>query len=171
MGFYIEDYGNSVELVEYYKNHGEKVVQARGAFDVAVHLGHLDFLRRAKDLGTILIVNVNNDYWVKKWKGEDRPILTEEERAVQVSEQEMVDYVFVHPAYHIHPGIALAVLSKPDIIVREGKDPSIIEEERRILEEMAEGYRPDLPLLQRSSYKGSTTELIDRIRELPKKPF
>ena len=174
MGFYIEDYRDSVKLAELHRSNGEKVVQARGAYDVAVHPGHLDFLRRAKDLGTILIVNVNNNDWVNRWKGEGRPILTAEERAVQVAEQEMVDYVFVHPATDIHPGIALAILSKPDVIVREGKDPLIIEEERQILEERAKGYKPSIHILPRSSYEGSTTDLIDRIRkphEPAKGPF
>ena len=46
------DYIDAPKIVEYHQAKGEKVVLARGTFDI-LHPGHLEFLERAKDLGKI----------------------------------------------------------------------------------------------------------------------
>jgi D-beta-D-heptose 7-phosphate kinase/D-beta-D-heptose 1-phosphate adenosyltransferase len=48
-------------------------VWVNGTFDI-VHLGHIQLLKRAADLGDFLIVGVDGDRRVKELKGEQRPI-------------------------------------------------------------------------------------------------
>ena len=48
---------------------GRRVVFTNGCFDV-LHVGHIDLLNQAKELGDILIVGLNSDASVKKLKGE-----------------------------------------------------------------------------------------------------
>ncbi len=165
MGYYIEDYHGIARIVALHQEQGGKVVLARGVFDAGVHRGHRDFLRRAKDLGgldAMLLVNVNNDEWVRKWKRD--PVDREDERALDVADQEMVDYTVVYPGIDIHPELALALFARPDIIVRDDKNPEIIEEEKDIVGGWERyGYRPEFVILPRSKYEYSTSERIKRI--------
>lgn len=48
-------------------------VWVNGTFDI-VHLGHIQMLKKAADLGDFLIVGVDGDKRVTELKGEDRPI-------------------------------------------------------------------------------------------------
>ncbi len=48
-------------------------VWVNGTFDI-VHLGHIQLLKKAADLGDFLIVGVDSDRRVTELKGEQRPI-------------------------------------------------------------------------------------------------
>lgn len=173
MGYYIENFLSSAWISKYEKENGKKIILARGTFDTP-HEGHLDFLQRAKDLGDILMVNVNNDLWCERRKRET--VMTEAERARFIAWQAMVDYVFVHPSYDIHPAIELAIICKPDIFVREDKKypefPELEEEEKRIQEEEKRifleclDYPIDYRVLPRSDKDISSSELMRRIQAL-----
>jgi len=63
-----------------------------GAFDI-LHVGHVTFLRKAKEQGDILIVLQNTDASIKRYKGNKRPIIPQEERVEVVAALESVDYV------------------------------------------------------------------------------
>ncbi|MBD3170494.1 MAG: D-glycero-beta-D-manno-heptose 1-phosphate adenylyltransferase [candidate division Zixibacteria bacterium] len=73
---------------------GEKVVFTNGCFDI-LHYGHLDYLIKAKKMGDILVVAVNTDSSVKKFKAEGRPIISEKYRAKLVDGLNPVDYVIL----------------------------------------------------------------------------
>ncbi|MDX1699918.1 MAG: D-glycero-beta-D-manno-heptose 1-phosphate adenylyltransferase [Melioribacteraceae bacterium] len=74
------------------KQNGEKVVFTNGCFDI-LHAGHVDYLRKAKALGDILIVGLNSDNSVKEIKGEKRPLVNQMERAFILNNLKPVDYV------------------------------------------------------------------------------
>jgi len=74
------------------KAEGKKVVFTNGVFDL-IHSGHVDYLSKAKSLGDVLIVGLNSDNSVKQIKGNNRPILKQEERAFILSNLKPVDYV------------------------------------------------------------------------------
>jgi cytidyltransferase-like protein len=59
---------------------GKKIVFTNGCFDI-LHLGHVQYLSQAKDLGDILVIGLNSDLSVKRLKGETRPINPEQARA------------------------------------------------------------------------------------------
>jgi len=71
-----------------------KIVTTNGAFDL-MHSGHLHSLYDAKSLGDILIVGLNSDISIKRYKSSERPILPQGERAKMLSALEVVDYIVI----------------------------------------------------------------------------
>ena len=69
-----------------------KVVFTNGCFDI-LHLGHLDYLAKASELGHKLIVGLNTDASVKRLKGASRPINNEQARAMMLTKLAIVDAV------------------------------------------------------------------------------
>jgi rfaE bifunctional protein nucleotidyltransferase chain/domain len=71
----------------------EKVVFTNGCFDI-LHQGHVDYLSKAADLGTKLVVGVNTDDSVKRLgKDANRPIQDEQSRAIIIAALRFVDLV------------------------------------------------------------------------------
>jgi rfaE bifunctional protein nucleotidyltransferase chain/domain len=79
---------------EYHRQIGKRVVATNGCFDI-LHRGHVTYLRKARELGDILIVGVNSDRSVRELKGPNRPVNTQEDRAVILAALEAVDQVVV----------------------------------------------------------------------------
>jgi rfaE bifunctional protein nucleotidyltransferase chain/domain len=71
---------------------GEKVVFTNGCFDI-VHRGHVEYLSRAADFGDCLVIGLNTDASVSRLKGENRPIVNEESRAILLAALQFVDAV------------------------------------------------------------------------------
>ena len=78
------------------RQNGGVIVLANGCFDF-FHAGHIRYLAEAKTLGNYLIVGINSDEQVRKLKGENRPLITEQERAEIISALRFVDYVTIFP--------------------------------------------------------------------------
>lgn len=72
----------------------KKIVFANGCFDV-IHPGHIELLKFAKSKGDILVVGLNSDSSIKRSKGESRPIICEQDRALVLAELTCVDYVCI----------------------------------------------------------------------------
>lgn len=88
----IKDRPELIALVKKLKLEGKKIVFTNGCFDI-IHAGHVDYLNKAKSAGDILLVALNTDDSVRRIKGENRPIINEEERAFVMSNLRCVDYV------------------------------------------------------------------------------
>jgi rfaE bifunctional protein nucleotidyltransferase chain/domain len=95
---------------------GDVVVTTNGCFDV-LHLGHLRYLQASRQLGDLLVVAVNSDNSVRQLKGENRPLVPEEERAEMLAGLECVDYVVTFS--ELTP-ISLLSELKPNIHVKGG---------------------------------------------------
>lgn len=80
--------------VEKWRRSGEKVTLGNGCFDV-LHVGHVRYLRAAKELGGKLIVAVNSDDSVRTLKGNGRPHMPEKERAEILAALADVDAVVI----------------------------------------------------------------------------
>lgn len=93
------------------------VVFSNGCFDV-LHLGHVEYLAKARDMGDILIVGLNNDDSVHSIKGAHRPVNNEEARAVTLAALSFVDAVVL---FGDDTPLELIRLVQPDILVK-GKD-------------------------------------------------
>jgi len=89
----------------------QTLVWTNGCFDV-LHAGHVESLRAARKLGDALIVGVNDDDYVRRTKGENRPIHKLDQRIALLSALEMVDYVL--PFSEPTPAESLAKI-QPDI--------------------------------------------------------
>lgn len=69
-----------------------KFVFTNGCFDI-LHVGHVNYLEKAKLKGDFLVVSINSDNSVKKIKGNDRPIHDLDFRKKQVASLSCVDFV------------------------------------------------------------------------------
>ena len=94
----------------------ETIVFTNGCFDL-LHPGHIDLLKRAKELGTRLIVGINSDESVRKIKGPDRPFTSEQERAEILSAISAVDEVII---FDEQTPERLIKEIKPDVLVKGG---------------------------------------------------
>lgn len=68
------------------------IVTLNGSFDL-LHAGHLQIIYEAKQQGDILIVLLNTDESIKKYKGKGRPIISLKYRLEMISALSFVDYV------------------------------------------------------------------------------
>ena len=59
----------------------QTVVFTNGCFDI-LHLGHIEYLAKARDLGNVLVVGLNSDDSVRRIKGLHRPVNNEDARAI-----------------------------------------------------------------------------------------
>lgn len=98
------------------KSEGKKVVSTSGCFDI-VHAGHVTYLEEAKTKGDVLIVLLNSDSSVRRLKGDNRPIVNEEERATVIAGLGCVDYVCL-----FDESTPCEMMSKlqPDIFIKGG---------------------------------------------------
>jgi D-beta-D-heptose 7-phosphate kinase/D-beta-D-heptose 1-phosphate adenosyltransferase len=78
--------------IAYWRFKGQRVVMTNGCFDL-LHLGHADYLERARALGDVLVVAVNSDESVRRLKGPSRPIMPETARYRLLAALEAVDAV------------------------------------------------------------------------------
>jgi D-glycero-beta-D-manno-heptose 1-phosphate adenylyltransferase len=97
--------------VEEWRRAGERIVLANGNFDL-LHVGHVRYLRGAKELGGKLIVAINSDESVRELKGDGRPLIPAEERAEIVASLADVDAVVIFPELDVR---ALIREIQPDI--------------------------------------------------------
>ncbi len=108
-------------ILNRWKFKGEKVVFTNGCFDI-LHLGHVDYLSKASDLGTKLIVGVNTDQSVKKLgKGENRPIQDENSRASIIASLHFVSKVIL---FEEDTPLEIIQLINPSVLVK-GSDYTI----------------------------------------------
>ncbi|CAA9567775.1 MAG: ADP-heptose synthase / D-glycero-beta-D-manno-heptose 7-phosphate kinase [uncultured Thermomicrobiales bacterium] len=73
---------------------GRTIVFTNGVFDI-LHAGHIQLLRRARDLGDLLVVGVNSDRGVRRLKGPTRPINGERDRLALVAALDPVDHAIL----------------------------------------------------------------------------
>ena len=97
-----------------WRSQGEKVVWTNGCFDL-LHLGHIDYLSKAKDQGDILIVGVNSDDSVRRIKKEGRPITDEISRSTIMAALQFVDAVVV---FDEDTPYEMIKLIQPDVLVK-----------------------------------------------------
>ncbi len=74
------------------KTKKEKIIAVSGYFD-PIHVGHIEYLKLAKQLGGKLIVILNNDYQCILKKG--KPFMKQEERSEILRAIKYVDEVFI----------------------------------------------------------------------------
>ncbi|QWK19984.1 MAG: D-glycero-beta-D-manno-heptose 1-phosphate adenylyltransferase [Hydrogenobacter thermophilus] len=93
---------------------GKRVVFTNGCFDI-LHAGHAYYLKKARELGDILVVGLNSDASVRRIKGEKRPIIPQEMRAYLLDSLKGVDYVVI---FEEDTPERLIELIKPDVLVK-----------------------------------------------------
>lgn len=148
---------NLTKQVENWQSEGYKIVFTNGCFDI-VHLGHIDYLEKARNLGNKLVLGLNTDASVKRLKGETRPVVSEYARLRMMAAFEFVDAVvlFDEPTPK-----KLIETVKPDILVK-GDDYSVETIVGADFVIANGGEVKTIPLV-----KGySTTSLIEKIKQI-----
>ena len=140
--------------VERVRAGGGRVVFTNGVFDL-LHPGHLRYLRKARELGDLLVVGVNSDRSVRAIKGRSRPVTPELERAEILSALCCVDAVVL---FDEETPYALIAKVQPDVLVKGADWPEAGMIGRDIVE--ARGGR-----VVRVPFEGgySTTKIIETI--------
>lgn len=153
----VKNFTQIAEIVNELKRKGKKVVFTNGCFDI-LHSGHIKLLKKAKELGDVLILGINKDKSIKKLKGKGRPIMNEKQRIEIISAIEFVDYVvpFGQPTPE-----KLIKRIKPDIIVKGGD----YKKKEVIGKDIVEKYGGKVyifPLVKNIS----TTKIIKKIKKM-----
>lgn len=85
-------FDNSRRFFSNLKSKGNKIVFTNGCFDL-LHPGHIDYLERAKKLGDLLVIGLNEDDSIKILKGNQRPINNLNFRSTMLAALNSVDFI------------------------------------------------------------------------------
>lgn len=139
---------------------GKKIVFTNGCFDI-LHLGHIEYLAKAADLGDFMIIGLNSDESVRKLKGDHRPFNNENARAMVLASLIFTGAVVI---FNEETPYEMIKMIQPDILVKgseyqieeiAGHDIVLSNGGKVITIEMTPGY--------------STTSLIEKISQTLKK--
>jgi rfaE bifunctional protein nucleotidyltransferase chain/domain len=146
----------AIQRRQAWKLASEQVVFTNGCFDI-LHLGHVDYLEKARETGTKMIVAVNSDASVRTLKGPERPVNNEYARARIIASLQFVDLVIV---FNEETPLELITQLMPDILVK-GDDYTIatIVGSKEVI--AAGGQVKTIPLVP--SY--STTGIIQKLKQ------
>lgn len=137
---------------------GARLVLTNGHFDL-LHVGHLDYLEKARALGDALYVGLNGDMSTARLKGRGRPLVPAQERARLLAALSPVTAVII---FEEDTAANLVTLLKPEIYVKGGDYASKPLPEQPLVE----GYGGKVALIDYLPYH-STSVLIARIKALP----
>jgi len=90
----IKTAGEIGKIAKELREEGKIIVTTNGSFDI-LHYAHVNLLEKAKNEGDILIVLLNSDDSIRRFKGDSRPIIPEQERARMLASLQCVDYVVI----------------------------------------------------------------------------
>lgn len=107
----------------------DRIVYVAGAFDL-FHVGHLDFLEKAREFGDYLIVGLHTDPVVNRYKGKNYPIMNLHERVLSVLACKYVSEVVIGAPYTVnkdlmdHFGVHMVIHGNTPVMDDEnGQDP------------------------------------------------
>lgn len=97
-----------------WRNEGNTLVFTNGCFDL-LHLGHIDYLEKASQLGDRFIIGINSDASVRRLKGDSRPLQNEEARSRLLAALAFVDAVVM---FTEDTPLELITHIQPDVLVK-----------------------------------------------------
>jgi rfaE bifunctional protein nucleotidyltransferase chain/domain len=100
--------------VKQWQKSGQKVVFTNGCFDL-IHLGHVDYLEKARQLGDKLVLGLNTDDSVSRFKGPERPLQDQNSRARVLAAMQFIDLVVY---FNEDTPFSLIFELVPDILVK-----------------------------------------------------
>jgi D-beta-D-heptose 7-phosphate kinase/D-beta-D-heptose 1-phosphate adenosyltransferase len=134
---------------------GKRIVFTNGCFDL-LHAGHLSLLNGAARLGDVLVLAINSDASVRRLKGDERPLVSQAERAALLAALECVDAVTI---FDEDTPLETLRQVRPHVLVK-GADYKVEDVVGRELVESSGGHVALVPLLPEKS----TSALVERIR-------
>lgn len=154
----ILDYHRLATIVNAERTLGSKIVLTIGSFDV-FHIGHGRYLSKAKARGSRLIVGIDSDATMRRYKGEERPIIPAIERLELLASQKSVDYVTIIDDVDKEGRwyYGLLRMIKPDVFV--AVEDSYPEEQKNEIKE----FCGELVILPRQAENTSSTLIIQKV--------
>ena len=149
-------------IVKSLKQAGKRIVFTNGCFDI-IHVGHVRYLKEARNLGDVLVVGLNSDESVRSIKGMNRPIVPQGERAEVLSSLRDVDYVVIFNEPDPYNTIAAV---KPDILVKGG-DWRIEDIIGRDIVESCGGKVCTIPFIEGASSSRIIENIINKYKPNP----
>ena len=142
----------------------QSCVFTNGCFDI-LHRGHIElfkFCYKQTIMGQPAVVGVNSDRSIKELKGNNRPIMGEEDRLAVLMAIKWIDYIVVFDTKSVFPVIESL---KPKVLVKGGNysKKACAEKDRIVGEEFVESYGGKVmtaPLIEGVS----TTTILERIK-------
>ena len=135
----------------------KKIVFTNGCFDL-LHLGHIDYLSKAADLGNKLVIGLNSDASTSALKGPGRPIIDQYSRSIMLASLSFVDAVIL---FDEPTPLELIAQIRPDVLVK-GADYTV---DQIVGSDLVLGYGGDVQTIEYlSGY--STTSIEKKIRSL-----
>lgn len=136
----------------------QTLIFTNGCFDI-FHSGHVNYLRKAKELGDILIVAINKDDSVSRLKGESRPVNKLKDRISILEALSCVDYIIPFGKENEDNPKKLIEILQPDIYVKGNDYKQKKLKEKAALEKAACEVH-FLPMVPHQS----TTKIISRVQ-------
>ena len=103
-----------IRLLAIWQFQEKKIVFTNGCFDI-LHLGHIDYLSAASELGDLLIIGLNTDKSVSKIKGNNRPLQDEISRAFVLAS---LGFVYAVVFFGEDTPLNLIKTIQPDVLVK-----------------------------------------------------
>lgn len=98
------------------KKNNIKFILTNGCFDI-IHPGHLNYLKKAKNIGGKLWIGLNTDISIKQIKGNHKPIFKHQNRGYIIKNLKIVDGIFFFNTKRFN----LPILKLfPDIYIKAG---------------------------------------------------
>ncbi len=142
------------EKLKTWRAQGQKIVFTNGCFDL-LHLGHVDYLEKARQLGDKLVLGLNTDNSISRIKGPNRPLQDEVSRARVMASLLFVDAVVL---FNDDTPLELITAVQPDILVK-GDDYTVEQIVGHEVVKARGGEVKTVPLV-----KGySTTNIVNKI--------
>lgn len=91
------------------REQSKRIVLATGGFGF-LHSAHLRFLEKSREYGDVLVVGLNDDNYIRKTKGDHRPVLNQHDRAYLVAGFRCVSCVHII-------GRDLIKIVRPDVFI------------------------------------------------------
>jgi len=103
-----------IQMLKNLRKSGKQIVFTNGCFDI-LHVGHVRYLTAARSEGDVLVVGLNSDASVKSIKPDNRPIVSQEQRAEVLAGLGVVDFITI---FDESDPLPLIRAIKPDILVK-----------------------------------------------------
>lgn len=141
------------------RKQNKKVVFTNGVFDI-LHRGHVEYLDKARTYGDVLILGLNTDSSARIIKGEGRPLVKQEDRAIAIAGLWCVDFICF---FEEKTPLKIIQQLQPDVLIKGG-DYGLNDIVGKDFVENTGGKVFTIPLTPGFS----TTKLIEKVKKLIK---
>lgn len=163
---FIPDLEHLKDVTKALQQFGYRVVLTQGVYDL-IHEGHGKYLELAKAQGDILIVGVDTDELTRKRKGDNRPVVPEDERLRMLTFLRSVDIITLRTLQAVEEDVDyLHKELHPDVFIMSHSTKDFPVEKKAEVEKYVGRVEIFEPQAETSSSARIRRLMIDGIAEL-----